>query len=98
MPGSELLTLISLMRLKLSKFDVDAASRTRIGACVLREATVSLGFEIEFDLHVVEVTEENLPTSAIRHLVYSIEHAHAGEVLLHRLEAAAAERNMIDDT
>jgi hypothetical protein len=56
-----------------------------------------LGFEIEFDLHVVGVTEENLPTGAIRHLVYSIEHAHAGEVLLHRLEAAAAECNMIDD-
>ena len=56
-----------------------------------------LGFEIELDLHVVGVTEENLPTSAIRHLVYSIEHSLAGEVLLHRLEAAAAERNMIDD-
>ena len=28
-------------------------------------------------------------------MVYSIEHALAGEVLLHRLEAAAAERNMI---
>jgi hypothetical protein len=29
-----------------------------------------LGFEIELDLHVVGVTEENLPTSAIRHLIY----------------------------
>ena len=56
-----------------------------------------LGFEIELDLHVVGVTKENLPTSAPRHLVYSVERALAGEVLLHRLEAAAAERDMIDD-
>ena len=50
------------------------------GACApLGSDGLILGFEIELDLHVVGVTEENLPTSAIRHLVYSIEHALAGE-------------------
>ena len=39
-----------------------------------------LGFEIELDLHIVGVTEKYLPTSAIRHLVYSIEHALAGVI------------------
>jgi hypothetical protein len=97
--GSEVLTLINFMRLKLSKFDVAAAWQTSIWAqCApLGSDGLILGFEIELDLHVVGVTEENLPTSTIRHLVYLIEHALAGEVLLHRFEAAAAERNMIDD-
>ena len=39
------------------------------GACTpLGSDGLILGFEIELELHIVGVTEENLPTSAIRHV------------------------------
>jgi hypothetical protein len=56
-----------------------------------------LGFEIQFDLHIIGVAQKNLPTSAIGHLVLVVGHAFAAEVLLHSLEAPAAKRDMIDD-
>ena len=56
-----------------------------------------LGLEIEFDLNVVRVAKENLPTGAVGHLVHAIQHAFACEVLLHRLKAAAGKCNVIDD-
>ena len=57
-----------------------------------------LSFEIKFDLHIIGIAKENLPTGAVGDLVYAVGHALAGEVLFHRLKAAAAERDMIDDT
>ena len=74
-----------------------AVGRRNLGSETLGDGLI-LGFKIELDLHVVGVAEENLPTSAIRHLVYAVEHALAGEVLLHRLETTATERNVIDNT
>src|SRR5262249_9946038 len=56
-----------------------------------------LGFEIELDLHVVGIAQEDLPARAVRHLVHAVGDALAGKVPLHGLEAAAAERDMIDD-
>src|SRR5882757_9643893 len=56
-----------------------------------------LGFEIQFDLHVVRIAEEDLPARAARHLIDAVRDALAGEVFLHCLEAAAAERHVIDD-
>ena len=56
-----------------------------------------LGLEIELDFHVVGVAKENLPPGALRHPVYAVRHALACEVLLHRLKATAAKRDMIDD-
>jgi hypothetical protein len=41
-----------------------------------------LGLEIEFDLNVVGVAKENLPTGAVGHLVHAVRHALAYEVLL----------------
>src|SRR5262245_25786737 len=56
-----------------------------------------LGFEIEFDLDIVGVAQEDLPARRVRHLVHAIGNALASEVLLSRLEAAAQERDVIDD-
>jgi hypothetical protein len=53
-----------------------------------------LCFEIELYLHVVGIAEENLPTGAVGHLVHAVGHALARKVLLYRLEAAAAEREI----
>src|SRR5690242_10711085 len=55
-----------------------------------------LGVEVQLELHVVGVAEENLATGAVRHLVDPVLNALAGQMLLHRLETAAAERDMID--
>ncbi len=63
---------------------------------VLIRRPLVLGFEIELDLHVVRIAEENLPTGAVGHLDHAVGYALAGEVLLHRLKAAAAKRDMID--
>src|SRR6516164_5542162 len=74
-----------------------AVGRRNLGSETSGDGLI-LSFEIELDLHVVGIAEENLPTSAIRHLVYAVAHALAGEVLLHRLETTATERNVIDNT
>src|SRR5262245_18059566 len=52
--------------------------------------------EVELDQHVVRVGHENLPPCAVRHLIDAKRHTFAGEMLLERLEAAAAKRDMID--
>jgi hypothetical protein len=56
-----------------------------------------LSFEVKLDLNVVGVAKENLPTGAVGHLIHAVGHALVGKVPLHRLEAVAAERDMIDD-
>src|SRR5262249_34797374 len=52
--------------------------------------------EVELDQHVVRVGHENLPPCAVRHLVDAKRHAFVREMLLERLEATAAKRDMID--
>src|SRR5437868_424526 len=52
-----------------------------------------LGVVVQLDLHVVGVAEENLATGAVGHLIDPVLNAFAGQMLLHRLEAAAAERH-----
>ena len=56
-----------------------------------------LGIEIELNLHVVGIAEKHLPAGTVRHLVHAIGHALVGKVAFHRLEAVAAEGDMIDD-
>ena len=53
--------------------------------------------EIELDQDVVGIVEENLPARAVRHLVDPERPAFLREMLLHRLEAAAAEGDVVDD-
>ena len=55
-----------------------------------------LSFEVKLDLNVVGVAKENLPTGAVGHLIHAVGHALVGKVPLHRLEAVAAELDMID--
>src|SRR6476646_3078633 len=53
-----------------------------------------LGVVVQLKLHIIRVAEENLATGTVRHQVNAVRNALAREMLLHRLEAAAAERNM----
>src|SRR5262249_18598598 len=53
--------------------------------------------EVELDQHVVRIGHENLPARAVRPLVGAKRHAFAREMLLHGLEAAAAEGDVVDD-
>ena len=76
---------------------LDAAQLPPLYASEISGGGLILRFEIEFDLDVIRVAEENLPTGTIRHLVDVMGHALAGEVLPRRIEAAAAECNVIDD-
>src|ERR1700732_1478293 len=73
-----------------SWFKSDREAASSVGELVL-------GLEIELDLHVVGVAEESLPAGALGDLIDAVGYALAGEVPLRRLEAAAAERDMIDD-
>ena len=56
-----------------------------------------LSFEVKLDLNIVGVAKENLPTGAVGHLIHAVGHAPVGKVPLHRLEAMAGERDMIND-
>ncbi len=56
-----------------------------------------LSFEVKLDLNVVGIAKENLPTGAVGHLVHAVGHALVGKVPLNRLEAMAAERDVIDN-
>jgi hypothetical protein len=63
----------------------------------MSEGGLILGIEIELNLHVVGIAEKNVPAGTVQHLVHAIGHALVGKVPLHRLEAMAAESDMIDD-
>ena len=56
-----------------------------------------LGLEIKFDLNVVRVANENLPTGTVGLLVHAIGHALACDVQLHCLKVTAGKSNVIDD-
>src|SRR6185437_9929655 len=56
-----------------------------------------LGVEIELNLDVIGIAQEDLAAGAVGDLVDAIFDSLAGEPLLHRLEAAAAEGDVIDD-
>ena len=56
-----------------------------------------LALEIKLDLDVIRIAQKNLPTGAIWHLVHVVRDSRFGKMPLRRLEAAAAESDMIDD-
>src|SRR6185437_2016985 len=56
-----------------------------------------LGVEIELNLDVIGIAQEDLAAGAVGDLVDAIFDSLAGKPLLHRLEAAAAEGDVIDD-
>src|SRR5262249_26981799 len=90
-----------------SRFRVSSPRRLRKQRSAARElrgmpsraenSAGSRDVEVELDQHVVRIGHENLAARAVRHLVGAKRHAFAREMLLHGLEAAAAEGDVVDD-